>query len=533
VRRWPAFSADHPWQAVRLTLVSAGLAVGMAAEHAAFDWNDPRHWVPDLVVGLTYIAAAAAILPRRLGAGWLLAATGFAWFAGNFYSSLLYIHRGPLVHALVAFAGWRVRTGPELVAVVVGYAAAVSTTIWRNEPAAVVLAIALVAVTWHRWAMGAGRARRERRTALAASVIFASSIVAYVGVTSAVPSGAAVEPLLLAYEIALCVVAVMLAVRLVAPSAAAVADLVVELADSRTGTLRDGLADALGDPTLQIAYWSPAGEYQDLAGRPVAIPVGGGDRATTFVERESLPFAAIIHDASVLDEPALVEAVAAATRLAAANAALTAEVRTQISEVAASRRRLVIAADEERGRLERRLHDGVERRLTELTDRLHGLSDEGGAGEHLRRAEGHLAHTLTDLQQLARGLRPRELDGGLPAALVALVERCPVPVELAVTAVSTPPEEVAAAAYYTCAEALVNVIKHSGASGVRLELEERHGWLHVAVTDDGAGGADPSHGSGLGGLVDRVEALGGALVVSSPTGGGTHVVAELPLGHHA
>ena len=533
MRRWLAFSPDRPWRGARLILVSIGLAVGLAAERAAYGWDDPRHWIPDLLVGLAYIGAAVVTLPRNQGTGWLLAATGLAWFAGNFDSALQYIHRGPLVHALVVFVGWRVRTRSELMAVVVGYAAALAAPIWRNELASVGLAVALVAVAGRRWATGTGRARRDRRTAFAASAVLAGSVVAYVGVTGAVPSGDAVEPMLLVYQVALCVVAVILAVRLAAPSAAAVADLVVELGESRSGNLRDGLADALGDPTLEIAYWSPTGGYQDLAGRPVTIPSDGGDRAVTYVQRESQPLAVIIHDASVLGEPALVEAVAAATRLSAANAALTAEVRAQIGEVVAARRRLVIAADEERRRLERRLRDGVERRLAELTDRLQGLASEGGAGEHVRRAEGHLAHTLTDLRQIARGLHPRELDDGLPAALAALVERCPVPVDLRVETGFAPPDEVTAAAYYVCAEALANVIKHAGAGRVRLDLSERPGRLHVVVTDDGAGGADPSHGTGLGGLVDRVEALGGTLTVFSPTGGGTSVVAELPLGHGA
>jgi len=140
VRRLPAFSPDHLWHAVRLILVSAGLAVGVAAERAAFGWDDPRRWVPDLVVGLTLVGAAALTLPRRPGTGWLLAATGFAWFAGNFDSALQYVHRGPLVHALVAFIGWRVRTRVELVAVVVAYGAAVVAPVWRDDVASVVLA---------------------------------------------------------------------------------------------------------------------------------------------------------------------------------------------------------------------------------------------------------------------------------------------------------------------------------------------------------------------------------------------------------
>jgi signal transduction histidine kinase len=262
----------------------------------------------------------------------------------------------------------------------------------------------------------------------------------------------------------------------------------------------------------------------------VQVPAGGGERAATFVERGSQPVAVLVHDASVLDQAALVDAVTAATRLSAANAALTAEVRAQISELTASRRRLVVAAEEERRRLEARLHDGVERCVTQLTDELRGIPDVDSAGEHARRAEAHLVQTLTDLRQIARGLHPRELDGGLAGALASLAERCPVPVELHAGAVPSAPEEIAAAAYYVCAEALANVAKHAGASSVRLEVVGCAGVLRVDVTDDGAGGADPLQGSGLRGLIDRVEALGGTLTVSSPKPGGTRLTAELPLG---
>lgn len=508
--------------------MSAGLILGVAAQNAAYDWDDPQTWVPDLVVGLTFIGAAAAMLPRRQGTSWLLAATGFAWFAGNFDGYLQYLHRGPLVHALVAFVGWRVRTRTELVAVVVGYVAAVAAPIWRNDTSSIILAVGLVTVAAYRWATATGRSRGDRRTALSASAIFAGAVTAYVIVTGVVPAGDAVEPLLVVYEVALCTIAVLLAVRVSAPSAAAVADLVVELGESRLGTLRDALADVLGDPSLEIVYWSPTGDYRDSAGRPQA----GGDRMATFVEHESGPVAAIIHDASMLDEPSLVRAVAAATQLAAANATLTAEVHAQISDVAASRKRLVIAADDERRRLELRLHDGVEQCITELIDQLRNIAGKNER-EHIRRAEGHLMQTIVDLRQIARGLHPSELALGLPSAVASLADRCPVRVELAVEAGPTPPQEVATAAYYVCAEALANVVKHATAGSVCLELTERLGWLHVAVTDDGSGGADRSRGSGISGLVDRVEALGGTLTVSSPVGRGTHLVAELPLDHQA
>ncbi len=144
-------SPDRPWRVARLVLVSGGLALGLARERAAFGWDDPRRWIPDLVVGLTFIGAAAATVPGGQGTGWLLAATGFAWFAGNIDDTLLFLHRGPLVHALVVFVGWRVRTAVELVTVVVGYGAAVVALVWRNDVAAVVLAVAFVGVAAYRW----------------------------------------------------------------------------------------------------------------------------------------------------------------------------------------------------------------------------------------------------------------------------------------------------------------------------------------------------------------------------------------------
>ena len=262
VRHWPAFSPERQRLAAGLVLFPAGLVVGILAERAAFDWDDPRQWVPDLVVGLTFVGAAVVTVPRYPGSGWLLAATGFGWFLGNFDAALQYVHRGPLVHALVVFVGVRARTRIELVAVVVGYLAAVIAPIWRDDATSIVLSLALVAVAAYRFGKATGRARLDRRTAFGAAVVLSVAIVGYVVVTNAVPSGEGVEPMLLAYQVALCVVAVMLAVRLLAPRTAVVADLVVELGETRSGTLRDALSNALGDPTLEIGYWSPSGEYR-------------------------------------------------------------------------------------------------------------------------------------------------------------------------------------------------------------------------------------------------------------------------------
>jgi signal transduction histidine kinase len=361
-----------------------------------------------------------------------------------------------------------------------------------------------------------------------AAALLAGAIAAFAIVTRAVPSGDAAEPMMLVYEAALGAIAVLLASRVTAPRGATVADLVVELGDSPAGTLRDALAAALGDPTVEIGYRTPDGAYVDDRGHRLALPMTDSERVATFVERDSQRVAVLVHDASVLDEPAVAGAVATATRLSAANAVLASEVRDQVDALAMSRRRLVLAADEQRRRLELSLRDGVERRLVALTEELHAVT--AGERDHVRRAEQHLVETVADLRDIARGLHPRELEAGLSGALEALASRCPVAVVLAVDADIVTTDEEASAAYYVCAEALANVAKHASAATVTVQVAGRSNHLLIVVTDDGTGGADPSRGSGLRGLTDRIEALGGRLTVESPMCGGTRLAAELPLG---
>jgi signal transduction histidine kinase len=275
-------------------------------------------------------------------------------------------------------------------------------------------------------------------------------------------------------------------VRLRPPDPAAVADLVVELGDVRSGTMRDALADTLGDPTLEVGYRTVGGAYVDHTGAPVVIPEAGGERAATWVERDGRPFAVLVHDAAVLDEPALVHAVAAATRLSAANVALLRDVHRQRDELIASRRRLVLAALEERRRLAARVRSGVEQLVIGVADALRADAE---LSEHVARAEHHLVLTVADLNQLAQGLHPRELDDGLNAAVAALAERSPVPVDLDVRTDGLSNSDVVAATYYVCAEALANVAKHAAASSVHVTVERRSAVLVAEVADDGAGGA--------------------------------------------
>jgi signal transduction histidine kinase len=214
---------------------------------------------------------------------------------------------------------------------------------------------------------------------------------------------------------------------------------------------------------------------------------------------------------------------------------LNAELHNRLEDLAASRARIVTAGDVERRRLERNLHDGAQQRLVTLALSLRLTlakieSDPAAARATLTAASEELALALQELRELARGLHPAVLtDHGLNAALDMLAGRSPVPVEIEMTPGDRLPESVEAATYYLIAEALTNVAKYAQASAARVRITATEPSVVVEIADDGVGGADPATGSGLRGLCDRVEALGGSLVVTSPAGVGTTQHAEIPL----
>ncbi len=296
------------------------------------------------------------------------------------------------------------------------------------------------------------------------------------------------------------------------------------------------LADALGDRSLKLVYWRPsAGHYVTYDGRPVELPEAGSGRAVTEVEREGIRVGAIIHDASLADEPGLVRAVAASAALALENERLEAELRARLDELQTSRSRLVEVSMFERRRLERDLHDGAQQRLVALSLQL-GLAkrrleegQDGAAGAMLDAARDELARALEELRELARGIHPAVLtDRGLEPALEALAERAPLPVSLDQMPAERLPAPVEAAAYFVVAEALTNVVKYAGASTAAVRIRRNGSYAVVEVRDDGVGGADPTIGTGLRGLADRLAALDGRLEVHSPPGEGTTVRAEVP-----
>jgi PAS domain S-box-containing protein len=203
-------------------------------------------------------------------------------------------------------------------------------------------------------------------------------------------------------------------------------------------------------------------------------------------------------------------------------------------ELAASRARIVEAGDAERRRLERNLHDGAQQRLVSLALNLRLAAracdpDDETSRSAFERAGEELAQALEELRELARGIHPAILsDRGLEPAIETLAARTPVPVSYAIVLEERLPEPVEAAAYYVVAEALTNAAKHARASEVTVRIERDDGLARIEVADDGVGGAGKGGGSGLRGLADRVEALGGRLALDSPVGQGTTVRAEIP-----
>jgi signal transduction histidine kinase len=208
------------------------------------------------------------------------------------------------------------------------------------------------------------------------------------------------------------------------------------------------------------------------------------------------------------------------------------------SELEASRVRIISAADEARRRFQRDLHDGAQQRIVALTLKTRMLAQSEaalttGLDAELRGLEVDLHGLLEELRTIASGLHPVALShGGLAPALRTLARRSPVPVVLDVRLPEEVAESIEVAAYYVVAETLTNTTKHAEASRIDVTVEPRDGHLRVCMRDDGVGGADPALGSGLVGLKDRIEAFGGTMRLDSPSGGGTTLVAHLPLPAH-
>jgi signal transduction histidine kinase len=579
-RLWPITLAP-----ARVALVPAALAAGIgAAAVMAGAPHDPpggAQIAVSLLVGWSFVASGLIAWERRPEnvTGKVMVATGFAWFAhelvwstaalpwtlGQLLESTYLLGVGFLI---VSFPDGRLHTaaerwvmatailvvGPMQIAwlllgngddpdcgcpdnvLQVADAPAASEAIVRvQQGIAAPLAVATVLVVARRWRA----ASPSRRFAIAPVLV--TGAIAFILIIPWSLNDALDEPLAdwpdVAVELALAAVPVAFLIGLLRTrlARAAVADLVVELGEQAApGRLRDALARALRDPSLTVAYWLPdGGRYVDADGRTLTLP-DGPDRAVTEVRREGRLIAALVHDPALADEPELIASASAAAGLALENERLQAELRARLEELRASRARIVEATQAERRRIERDLHDGTQQRLVSIAMTL-GLADSrlardsAAARSLLDEARASLSDALRELRELAQGIHPGILnERGLRAALEELAYSARLPLELDVTLTKRLPDRVEAAAYYVVSEALTNIAKHAQASAVRIRVERTDGVAVIEVADDGIGGAGGGDGTGLRGLSDRVDALGGRLHVESPRGRGTVLHAEIP-----
>jgi len=308
--------------------------------------------------------------------------------------------------------------------------------------------------------------------------------------------------------------------------------------DPGAAGIDDALAGVLSDPSLFVAYRLDDGAgYVDRSGRAVQLPAtdNGEGQVATEVAHDGRVVAAVVHDAALCEEPELLRAAAGTAALAIENARLEAQLRARLAALRASRARLVEAGDAERRRLGRNLHDGAQQRLVSLMLELQIARETWERDPSMARglvdqAFDNARAAVDELRDLAAGIHPAVLtQRGLDAGIESLATRSTVPVELGDPLDERLPLPVETAAYYVVAEALTNVAKYADATHARVEVRRDNGELVVEVRDDGAGGADPTGGSGLRGLADRVGALDGWLEVESAAGKGTLVRAVIPV----
>ena len=296
------------------------------------------------------------------------------------------------------------------------------------------------------------------------------------------------------------------------------------------------LRETLNDPTLELVYWSlgPPDGWVDAAGKPVLMPTTSG-RCLTEVRDGERPVAGLIHDAALQEQPDFVQAAGSLALTALENQRLEAKVGASLEELRESRARIQAAADSERRRIERDLHDGAQQRLVALRIRL-GLAgdlmgeDPARGAELLRELGAEAEDALEEVRSLAHGMYPPLLaDQGLGEALRALARRTEPTPRIAVEGIGRYPPEIESVVYFCCLEALQNVAKHAAGASTLSILVVDDGELRFEVRDDGPGFSEEiAPGVGLTNMADRLAAVGGELDVRSGPGGGTLVAGRIP-----
>jgi len=570
---------------VAVSLTAAAAAVGgVVAIAAGVVRNDTRTLAAvTLVAALSFVASGLVAWRRRpdVWTGALMVAAGFALFGGSLANSnsalpftiglvLAPLPSAIIGHLILSFPEGRLHSTLERLVVagayfvvfvvqivmlmfmgfehVTGCPCPTNLLFIRDDMAlhsaimstqrflGILLAIVATWIIVRRWQNASGPLRRALAPILlTGSVTIVLLLAELIAANASTRAWAAVSS---AERVAIALVPIAYLVGLFRArlGRVAVSDLVIELGRMpEPGHLRDALARALRDPSLELAYWVSESEtYVGIDGRTVE-PTAAAGQTVTVLERHGQRIAALVHDPALAEDPALLNAVSTAAGLALENERLLAELRAQLEHLRESRARIVEAGDTERRRLERNLHDGAQQRLVSLALAL-GLAESKVEQEPatavtlLQAAREELTQALSELRELARGIHPAVLtERGLTYALTTLAERAPVEVALDLRLDRRPPPPIEAAAYYVVAEALANVAKYAQATKATVSVSVDGGRVRVEVADDGVGGADASAGSGMRGLDDRVQAFGGSLRVISPPGQGTRILAELPL----
>jgi signal transduction histidine kinase len=299
-------------------------------------------------------------------------------------------------------------------------------------------------------------------------------------------------------------------------------------------SLTEAVARALGDPSVRLAY-RVAGQdaYLDADGGPAELPAAGTGRAAAGIELRGERIGVIIYDAVLLGDAELVRAAGRVVAMAVAHERLDAELRASQQALQQSRARLVEAADAERRRIARNLHDGLQVKLVLLALEAQRLAGQPGATRAVEASATRLRSRIDaaagELRELVHAVMPAPLiERGLGAAAQDLVDRMPLPTQLDLGVNGSLPREVSAAAYFVVAETLANAVKHAQARSLAVRLACERDILFIEVADDGIGGVHAGQGLGLRSLADRVDVLGGTLRIHSPAGCGTQVVVELP-----
>jgi signal transduction histidine kinase len=475
--------------------------------------------VLDVLVGIAFLIAALVFraTPRL---ALLAAATGVLWFLGDVVGYLVFAHRGPLTHLLLVYPAARIDGRIRRMIVFAAYLLSIAYPVARLEITTILLSIAVVAASLWRPAI------KTTPEWVAATGAVAMWCVLGVGALLRAANVAIDPQLLLAYELMLLAIAATLVIdyRYRTSRVATVSTLAVDLGQAESRSLRDVLAATLGDPSLVLALATNDGEgFTDEVGLPLRVG-GRPGRTLTELRHGDRQIAVLEHDPALLRDPALLDSITSLVGIAIANINLQCEVARRLTDVESSRHRLLTVADAERDRLEADLHGGVQARL----ERVAALVKQTAHNSDL---PDRVADTREAVSSFARGVHPRRLDEeGLSAAIADLTGVLPGPVELAV-APGRFAREVEAAAYFVCAEALTNAAKYAEASRVWVSIGIAADTLTVEVTDDGIGGAIPAPDSGLVGLRDRLDVLGGTLSVVSLPRQGTTILATLPRAH--